>query len=82
MPALRPRAYSISDPTLPWTRATLYRWESLGLIKLVRVGGKTLLTDETYDDILAGRVAIPQHASRKHHFEPKVRPHRQPKGRG
>jgi hypothetical protein len=33
-----------------------YRWEAAGLITLVRVGGKTLITDDEIDRILSGQV--------------------------
>jgi hypothetical protein len=61
----RPPAYQINDAALPWSRTTLYRWEKLGLIKLLRVGGKTLILAETVEDILAGRIRLPEHPSRK-----------------
>ena len=37
-----------------------YRWEKLGLITLLRVGAKTLISAETVEDILAGRIALPR----------------------
>jgi hypothetical protein len=74
-----PLAYRIGDERLPWSRETFYRWESLGLIKLARVGGKTLVLAATVEDLLAGRIAIPPHPARLRRPEPIVRPHRKPK---
>jgi hypothetical protein len=62
----RPLAFSVSDKRLPWSRATLYRWERAGLIPLLRIGGKTLIAASVVDDILAGRIAIPDHPARLH----------------
>jgi hypothetical protein len=63
--ASAPRAYQVSGPLpIPYGRNTLYRWEKLGLIKLLRIGGKTLLTDETIEDILSGKIKPPDHPSR------------------
>jgi hypothetical protein len=55
-----PRAYPVDDCGLPFSRGTLYRWEGLGLIKLLRVGGKTLISAEMVDAILSGEVALPR----------------------
>jgi hypothetical protein len=68
-----PIAYRLSDPRLPWSRASLYRWEELGLIKLIRAGGKTMVSHETVEGILAGRIALPPHPSRQHRPEIKAR---------
>jgi hypothetical protein len=71
----RQRAYPVSDTPLPWSTATWYRWEKAGLIKLVRVGGHTLVTDETIDDILSGKIAVPPHPRRLGHaqIQPRTR---------
>jgi hypothetical protein len=84
------RAYPLNDLPIPFSRATLYRWEAKGLIKLIRVGGKTMISDETVDAILAGRVAIPPHPRRRGHAQVqpkrrrgrprKVQPEEQPAG--
>jgi hypothetical protein len=76
-----PIAYSVSDPRLPWTRASLYRWESLGLIKLLRIGGKTLIHADTIDDIFTGRIKLPGHSSRTKRPEPKARGRRKRKAK-
>jgi hypothetical protein len=57
-----PRAYPLDDCGLPFSRATLYRWEKLKLIKLLRVASKTLISAETVEAILAGRIALPRNA--------------------
>jgi hypothetical protein len=71
--ASRPRAYSITDSPLPFGRNTFYRWEKAGLIKLMRVGGKTLIAAETVDDILSGKIKPPDHPARHKRPEPKTR---------
>ena len=76
MSTVRPLAYTLNDRVISYTRATLYRWEQLGLIKLIRLGGKTLISAQTVDDLLAGRIAIPPHPARSKRPEPIVRPHR------
>jgi hypothetical protein len=57
-----PRAYELTNCGLPFSRNTLYRWEKLKLIKLLRVASKTLISAETVEDILAGRIALPRNA--------------------
>jgi hypothetical protein len=78
MPFQRQRAYQIAKAPVPISRSTFILWEKLGLITLVRVAGKTLVTDETIDAILAGKVAIPPHPRRVGHgqIQPKSRPGR------
>ncbi len=65
----RQRAYPVGDAPIPYSRATLYRWEAAGLITLVRVGGKTLITDDEIDRILSGQVPIPPHPRRLGHAQ-------------
>jgi hypothetical protein len=55
-----PRVYELTNCGLPFSRGTFYRWEKLGLIKLQRVASKTLISAETVEDILAGRIALPR----------------------
>jgi hypothetical protein len=78
MPFQRQRAYRIAAAPIPVSRSTWLRWEELGLITLARVAGKTLVTDETIDAVLEGKVAIPPHPRRKGHgqIQPKSRPGR------
>jgi hypothetical protein len=57
-----PRAYTLSNTPLPFSRGTFYRWEKLGLITLLRVGSKTLISADTVEAILAGRIALPRNA--------------------
>jgi hypothetical protein len=57
-----PAAYELHDTGLPFNRQTFYRWESLGLIKLLRIGSKTLLSAETRDAILDGSIQLPKNA--------------------
>jgi hypothetical protein len=54
----------------------------MGLIQLVRVGGKTLLTNETLQDIVAGKIKIDDHPARKHRPEPQSRRGRPRKSKG
>jgi hypothetical protein len=51
-----------------------------GLIKLLRIGGKTLISAETVEDIRTGKIELPGHAARKHRPEPKARTGRPRKG--
>ena len=69
MPFVRQRAYPVGAAPIPFSRPTLYRWEAMGLISLVRVGGKTMITDEEIDRILSGGVAIPPHPRRQGHAQ-------------
>jgi hypothetical protein len=68
-------AYPIYGPDnpLPYKRNSYYRWDKAGLIKLIRVGGKTLISAADVEGILSGRIQIPQHTSRKRLLEPKTR---------
>ena len=53
---VKPRAYELNNTPLPFARGTYYRWEKQGIIPpLLRIGGKTLLPDETVEDILSAR---------------------------
>jgi hypothetical protein len=78
MPFQRQRAYPIARAPIPISRSTFLQWEKLGLITLARVAGRTLVTDETLDAVLEGKVAIPQHPRRLGHaqIQPKTRPGR------
>jgi hypothetical protein len=77
------RAYPVRQAPIPFSPATLYRWEAAGLIPLLRVGGKTMISDETVDAILQGKIAIPPHPRRKGHgqIQPKERRGRPRKNR-
>jgi hypothetical protein len=59
-------AYPIYGPNrpLPYTRSSYYRWEKMGLIKLIKVGGRTMISAEDVEGILSGRIKIPQHSTR------------------
>jgi hypothetical protein len=81
------KAYPVGNTPTPFSRATWFRWEAKGLIKLIRVGGRTLVSNETIDAILEGRVAIPPHPRRlgNKQVQPKKRrgrprKHREPEG--
>ena len=67
------RAYTLDNNPLPFSRATFYRWEALGLIPLLRVAGKTLISSETVEDILAGKVALPHNHGMVVPPQPRVR---------
>jgi hypothetical protein len=55
-----PRAYSFKQAEIitTFTRATWYRWEKLGLVRLIRVANKTLVPAEEIDRVMAGE-AVP-----------------------
>jgi hypothetical protein len=72
MPPLAYPLYGPDNP-LPYKRNTYYRWERLGLIKLIRVGGRTMISAEDVTRILSGKVEIAPHSSRKHRPEPNKR---------
>ena len=57
-----PHAYELTNCGLPFSRGTLYRWERLGLIKLLRVASKTLISADTIQAILDGRIVLPKNA--------------------
>jgi hypothetical protein len=81
VPFKRLRAYPVRQAPIPFSASTLYRWEAAGLIKLIRVGGKTMISDEDVDRILAGKAAIPEHPRRQgaRQIKPKSRKGRPPK---
>jgi hypothetical protein len=56
-----PRAYSLKQAEIitTFTRATWYRWEKLGYVRLIRVANKTLVPAEEIDRVMAGE-AVPQ----------------------
>jgi hypothetical protein len=55
-----------NSPTpLPFSRGTYYRWEKRGIIPpLLRLGGKTLISADTIEDILSGKITLPHNAGR------------------
>ena len=55
-----PLAYALDNVPISFSRGAFYRWEKLGLIELLRVGSKTLISAQTVEDILAGRIALPR----------------------
>jgi len=59
MSFVRQRAYSIRHAPIPYHHSTLRRWEDEGRITLVHIAGKTLITDEEIDRILAGEADLP-----------------------
>jgi hypothetical protein len=63
MPKLAYPIYGPDNP-LPWSRSSFYRWETMGLIKLLRIGGRTMISAEDVQGILSGRIKIPQHSTR------------------
>jgi hypothetical protein len=75
----RQRAYPVSDLPIPFSKAPIYRWEAAGLIKLVRVGGRTMIEDEEIDRILSGKVAVPPHPRRRGYGQ--IKPKTKPRGR-
>jgi hypothetical protein len=81
MPFKRMRAYPVRQAPIPFSASTLYRWDERGLIKLIKVGGKTMISDEDIDRILSGEAAIPPHPRRKGHaqIQPKKRKGRLPR---
>jgi hypothetical protein len=77
--SLPSRFYSISDNPLPHHRSAWYKWEQLGLVKLHRIGGKTLVDDLTIADIVSGRIKLPAHSIRRHPIKPKSKPRGRPR---
>jgi hypothetical protein len=69
-PPVPPAAYELTNNPLPFSRGTLYRWEALGLFKLLRVGGKTLISSQTVADLLSGAIRPPANAGRMKRPEP------------
>jgi hypothetical protein len=58
-----PRAYTLDNTPLPFSKGTYYRWEKRGIIPpLLRVGSKTLISADTIEAILAGRIVLPKNA--------------------
>jgi hypothetical protein len=74
---VRPRAYTLGNTGLPFSRSTWFRWEAAKTIPpLLRLGGKTLVQSETVDDIIAGRIILPSNAGRTKTPAPRSRPGR------
>jgi hypothetical protein len=71
-----PRAYSLkqAEITTTFTRATWYRWEKLGYVRLLRVANKTLVPAEEIDRVMAGE-AVPHACAGWRRGQP-LRPHR------
>jgi hypothetical protein len=70
-----PRAYTLENNPLPFSRATFLRWEKKGIIpKLLRLGGKTLLQSETVEALLNGAITPPSNPGRHKPPVPRVRP--------
>jgi hypothetical protein len=65
LPVVKPLAYSVSDPALPYKRNSWYRFERLGLIKLHRNGGKTFVLAEDVEGIVGDPHPQPQDAASK-----------------
>jgi hypothetical protein len=68
-----PRAYALSNTPLPFSKPSFYRWEKLGLIELLRVGGKTLVSAETIEAILSGKIVLPHNSGRVNPPKPRDR---------
>jgi hypothetical protein len=71
-----PRAYSLKQAEIitTFTRATWYRWEKLGYVRLLRVANKTLVPAEEIDRVMAGE-AVPHAYAGWRRGQP-LRPHR------
>jgi hypothetical protein len=71
-----PRAYSLKQAEIitTFTRATWYRWEKLGYVRLLRVANKTLVPAEEIDRVMAGE-AVPHACAGWRRGQP-LRPHR------
>ena len=52
----QPRAYTFkqAETLTTFARATWYRWEKRGLVRLIRVANKTLVPAEEIDRVMAG----------------------------
>jgi hypothetical protein len=73
MSSLPVRYYKITNNPLPHSRATWYRWASLGLVKLHRFAGGTFVDSVTIDDIVSGKIKLPNHVARLTPLKPKKR---------
>jgi hypothetical protein len=49
-----------------FARPTLYRWEALDLIKLVRIGSRTFMTAEELDRLVTGQIVLPSGHRARH----------------
>jgi hypothetical protein len=58
----QPRAYTFkqAEALTTFARATWYRWENQGLVRLIRVANKTLVPAEEIERVMAGEAV--QHA--------------------
>jgi hypothetical protein len=70
-----PRAYTLENNPLPFSRSTWFRWEKRGVIPpLLRIGGKTLVQSTTIDDLIGGKIVPPPNHGHIKAHEPRVRP--------
>ena len=75
-PQVEPRAYTLENNPLPFSRSTWFRWEREGYVKLLRVGAKTLISAETIDGILSGEIKLPRNPGMDKAPKPHARPGR------
>jgi hypothetical protein len=76
---VQPRAFALENSPLPFSRSTWFRWERQRRIKLLRIGGKTLVSAETIDDILSGKIALPHNPGHVKAPQPRARRRKDPK---
>jgi hypothetical protein len=80
-PAVKKGAYTFKEAKIATTfaRATWYRWEEEDFIKLLRVGGKTLVPGEVIERLLSGELKLPSGHRGRHLHAPRneaIPPHR------
>ena len=77
-PHVRPAAYTLDNNPLPFSRSSWFRWEREGFVKLLRIGSKTLVTDETINGIMSGAIKLPRNPGMDKAPKPRARPGRKP----
>ena len=75
-PMPQPRAYTLkqAEALTTFARATWYRWEKQGFVRLIKIANKTLVPAEEIDRVMAGE-AVPHACAGWRRGQP-LRPHR------
>ena len=72
---VQPRAFTLDNCPLPFSRTTWFRWERRGIIPpLLRIGGKTLIPSTTIDELVSGKIVPPPNPGRINAPVPRTRP--------
>jgi hypothetical protein len=75
-PHIEPRAYTLDNNPLPFSRSSWFRWEKEGYVSLLRIGSKTLIAREVIDAILSGEIKLPRNPGMDKAPVPHARPGR------